>query len=80
MSAKRASEAHRCASHGAARRSLRYLERLVLGVLAIVIGFVVPRIVAGDHPVPVTTLIATLMFRGDRLPIAPGELDRAHTH
>ena len=30
--------------------------------------------------VPVTSLIAALMFRGDRLPIAPGELDHAHAH
>lgn len=30
--------------------------------------------------VPVTTLIAAAMFRGDRLPIAPGELDHAHGH
>lgn len=30
--------------------------------------------------VPVTTLIAAFMFRGDRLPIAPGELDHAHAH
>jgi len=30
--------------------------------------------------VPVTTLIAAFMFRGDRLPLAPGELDHAHTH
>ncbi|MEX2502160.1 MAG: YibE/F family protein [Trueperaceae bacterium] len=30
--------------------------------------------------VPVTTLIAAAMFRGDRLPIAPGELDHAHSH
>ena len=30
--------------------------------------------------VPVTTLIAAVMFRGDRLPLAPGELDHAHAH
>lgn len=30
--------------------------------------------------VPATTLIAAAMFRGDRLPIAPGELDHAHGH
>lgn len=30
--------------------------------------------------VPVTTLIAAFLFRGDRLPVAPGELDHAHHH
>lgn len=30
--------------------------------------------------VPATTLIAAAMFRGDRLPIKPGELDHAHGH
>jgi uncharacterized membrane protein len=30
--------------------------------------------------VPLTTVIAAAMFRGDRLPLAPGELDHAHPH
>ena len=30
--------------------------------------------------VPLTTFIAALMFRGDKLPIAEGELDHAHHH
>jgi uncharacterized membrane protein len=30
--------------------------------------------------VPVTTYLAALLFRGDRLPIRPGELDHAHQH
>lgn len=30
--------------------------------------------------VPITTLIAALLFRGDRLPIAPGELEHGHSH
>ena len=30
--------------------------------------------------VPVTTLLAAVLFRGDRLPLAPGELDHAHPH
>lgn len=30
--------------------------------------------------VPVTTAIAAFMFRGDRLPLAKGELDHAHAH
>jgi len=30
--------------------------------------------------VPITTLLAALLFRGDRIPIAPGELSHAHHH
>jgi uncharacterized membrane protein len=30
--------------------------------------------------VPLTTLIAALLFRGDRVPIAEGELDHVHSH
>ncbi len=30
--------------------------------------------------VPVTTLIAAVMFKGNRLPLKPGELDHAHHH
>lgn len=30
--------------------------------------------------VPLTTLIAAMMFRGDRLPLRPGELEHAHHH
>ncbi|UCH24916.1 MAG: YibE/F family protein [Trueperaceae bacterium] len=30
--------------------------------------------------VPVTTYLAALLFRGDRLPLRPGELDHAHHH
>lgn len=30
--------------------------------------------------VPITTLIAAAMFRGDRLPLRPGELEHAHHH
>jgi uncharacterized membrane protein len=30
--------------------------------------------------VPLTTLIAAAMFRGDRLPLRPGELQHAHSH
>jgi len=30
--------------------------------------------------VPITTLLAALLFRGDRIPVAPGELSHAHHH
>ena len=30
--------------------------------------------------VPITTLLAALLFRGDRLPLSAGELDHAHHH
>jgi len=30
--------------------------------------------------VPITTILAALLFRGDRIPIAPGELSHAHHH
>ena len=30
--------------------------------------------------VPVTTRLAALLFRGDRLPLARGELEHAHGH
>jgi uncharacterized membrane protein len=30
--------------------------------------------------VPVTTLIAAFLFRGDRIPVAPGELEHTHHH
>jgi uncharacterized membrane protein len=30
--------------------------------------------------VPLTTLIAAWWFRGDRIPIKPGELQQGHSH
>ncbi len=30
--------------------------------------------------VPITTILAALLFRGDRIPLAPGELSHAHHH
>ena len=30
--------------------------------------------------VPITTLLAAVLFRGDRIPVAPGELSHAHHH
>jgi uncharacterized membrane protein len=30
--------------------------------------------------VPITTLLAACWFRGDRIPVKPGELSHAHHH